>query len=103
MPVLAALTGNARSESRTWAATTAGFTGSTAVTVAAGKERLESKVLDIMDRTESQLKVLRDILNERVDRLVQQVAAQQGQRSPVLDEIVQLVDAKLVDNRKAAG
>jgi DNA-directed RNA polymerase subunit beta len=40
------------------------------VTVAAGKERLESKVLDIMDRTESQLKVLRDILNERVDRLV---------------------------------
>jgi len=40
---------------------------------------------------------------ERVDRLVQQVAAQQGQRSPVLDEIVQLVDAKLVENRKAAG
>ena len=40
------------------------------VTVAAGKERLERQVLDIMDRTESQLKVLRDILNERVDRLV---------------------------------
>jgi hypothetical protein len=40
---------------------------------------------------------------ERVDRLVQHVAAQQGQRSAVLDEIVQLVDAKLVENRKAAG
>jgi DNA-directed RNA polymerase subunit beta len=40
------------------------------ITVAAGKERLERQVLDIMDRTESQLKVLRDILNERVDRLV---------------------------------
>jgi DNA-directed RNA polymerase subunit beta len=40
------------------------------VTLAAGKERLERQVLDIMDRTESQLKVLRDILNERVDRLV---------------------------------
>jgi len=39
------------------------------VTVAAGKERLESQVLDIIDRTESQLKVLRDILNERVERL----------------------------------
>jgi hypothetical protein len=40
---------------------------------------------------------------DSADRLVQQVAAQQGQRSPVLDEIVQLVDAKLVENRKAAG
>jgi len=39
---------------------------------------------------------------ERVDRLVQCVAAQQGQRSPVLDEIVELVDARLEANRKAA-
>ena len=39
------------------------------VTVAAGKERLEAQVLDILDKTESQLKVLRDILNERVERL----------------------------------
>ncbi len=39
------------------------------ITVAAGKERLEAQVLDILDKTESQLKVLRDILNERVERL----------------------------------
>jgi len=38
---------------------------------------------------------------ERVDRLVQCVAAQQGERSPILDEIVELVDAKLIENRKA--
>ncbi len=40
------------------------------VSVAAGKERLEAQVLDILDKTESQLNVLRDILNERIDRLV---------------------------------
>ena len=40
------------------------------VTVSAGKERLEAPVLDILDKTESQLRVLRDILNERIDRLV---------------------------------
>jgi DNA-directed RNA polymerase subunit beta len=40
------------------------------VTVSAGKERLEAQVLDILDKTESQLRVLRDILNERIDRLV---------------------------------
>jgi len=40
------------------------------VTVAAGKERIEAQVLDILDKTESQLRVLRDILNERIDRLV---------------------------------
>jgi len=40
------------------------------VTVSVGKERLEAQVLDILDKTESQLRVLRDILNERIDRLV---------------------------------
>jgi DNA-directed RNA polymerase subunit beta len=40
------------------------------VSVAAAKERLESQVLDILDKTESQLKVLRDILNERMERLM---------------------------------
>ncbi|MFN8011807.1 MAG: DNA-directed RNA polymerase subunit beta [Holophagaceae bacterium] len=40
------------------------------ISVAAGKERLEAQVLDILDKTESQLKVLGDILGERVDRLV---------------------------------
>ncbi|MGA2079038.1 MAG: DNA-directed RNA polymerase subunit beta [Holophaga sp.] len=40
------------------------------VTVSAGKERLEAQMLDILDKTESQLRVLRDILNERIDRLV---------------------------------
>ena len=40
------------------------------VAVSAGKERLESQVLDVLDKTESQLLVLRDILNERIDRLV---------------------------------
>jgi hypothetical protein len=39
---------------------------------------------------------------ERVDRLVQTVAAQKGQRSAALDEIVALVDAKLESNRRAA-
>jgi hypothetical protein len=39
---------------------------------------------------------------ERVDRLVQAVAAQKGLRSPALDEIVGLVDAKLESNRRAA-
>ncbi len=38
---------------------------------------------------------------ERVDRLVQAIAAQVGMRSAVLDEIVGLVDARLEQNRKA--
>lgn len=38
---------------------------------------------------------------ERVDRLVQTIAKQKGRRSPALDEIVALVDAKLEENRKA--
>ena len=37
---------------------------------------------------------------ERVDRLVQSIAAQRGQRNPVVDEIVQLVDAQLELNRQ---
>jgi hypothetical protein len=37
---------------------------------------------------------------ERVDRLVQAIAAQQGMRSEVLDEVVALVDAQLELNRK---
>ena len=40
---------------------------------------------------------------ERVDRLVQAVAAQKGMRSAVVDEVVALVDAKLAENRKAAA
>ena len=40
------------------------------VSVAAGKTRINAEVLDILDRTESQLKVLRDILNERMERLL---------------------------------
>ena len=39
---------------------------------------------------------------ERVDRLVQAVAAQKGMRSAVLDEVVKLVDARLELNRKQA-
>jgi hypothetical protein len=39
---------------------------------------------------------------ERVDRLVQAIAAKKGMRSEALDEIVRLVDAKLESNRKAA-
>lgn len=38
---------------------------------------------------------------ERVDRLVQAVAKQQGLRSPVIDEIVSLVDTQLAANRRA--
>ncbi len=38
---------------------------------------------------------------ERVDRLVQAVAAQKGQKSAVLDETVRLVDEQLVKNRAA--
>ena len=40
---------------------------------------------------------------ERVDRLVQAIAAQKGMRLPVLDEVVGLVDAKLESNRKKAA
>jgi predicted esterase len=40
---------------------------------------------------------------ERVDRLVQAIAAKKGMRSEALDEIVRLVDAKLESNRKAAA
>jgi hypothetical protein len=40
---------------------------------------------------------------ERVDRLVQAIAAQKRMRSPVLDEVVKLVDARLEANRRAAG
>jgi hypothetical protein len=40
---------------------------------------------------------------ERVDRLVQAIAAQKGQRHPVLDQTVALVDARLALNRKAAA
>jgi hypothetical protein len=38
---------------------------------------------------------------ERVDRLVQTIAAQKGMRLAALDEVVRLVDAKLEANRKA--
>jgi hypothetical protein len=37
---------------------------------------------------------------ERVDCLVQTIAAQQGMRSEAVDEIVALVDAKLAENRR---
>ena len=40
---------------------------------------------------------------ERVDRLVQAIAAQKGMRSPVLDDVVRLVDAKLEANRRASA
>ena len=39
---------------------------------------------------------------ERVDRLVQSVAAQKGMRNAVIDEIVELVDARLAGNRRIA-
>jgi hypothetical protein len=39
---------------------------------------------------------------ERVDRLVQSVAAQKGMRNPVIDEIVARVDARLAGNRGQA-
>jgi hypothetical protein len=40
---------------------------------------------------------------ERVDRLVQSIAAQMGMRNSVVDETVALVDARLAVNRKAAA
>jgi hypothetical protein len=40
---------------------------------------------------------------ERVDRLVQTIAAQRGLRNAVVDETVALVDARLEGNRKAAA
>ena len=40
---------------------------------------------------------------ERVDRLVQAVAAQKGMRNGVVDETVALVDEKLTANRRAAA
>jgi hypothetical protein len=40
---------------------------------------------------------------ERVDRLVQAIAAQKGRRNPVVDATVALVDDRLTANRKAAA
>ena len=40
---------------------------------------------------------------ERVDRLVQTIAAQHGMRNAVVDATVALVDARLAANRKAAA
>jgi hypothetical protein len=40
---------------------------------------------------------------ERVDRLVQAIAAQRGMRSAIVDETVRLVDARLAYNREAAA
>jgi hypothetical protein len=40
---------------------------------------------------------------ERVDRLVQTIAAQKGMRNPVVDATVAMVDARLALNRKAAA
>jgi len=40
---------------------------------------------------------------ERVDRLVQMIAAQQGMHNSVVDATVELVDARLEQNRKAAA
>lgn len=40
---------------------------------------------------------------ERVDMLVQSVAAQKGMRIPELDEVVRLVNDRLAQNRKAAA
>ena len=40
---------------------------------------------------------------ERVDRLVQSIAAQKGMRNAVVDEVVAVVDARLAANRKAAA
>jgi hypothetical protein len=40
---------------------------------------------------------------ERVDRLVQTIAAQQGMKSAALDEVVALVDAQLALNRRKAA
>jgi hypothetical protein len=40
---------------------------------------------------------------ERVDRLVQAIAAQKGRRNPVVDATVALVDDRLAQNRKAAA
>ena len=40
---------------------------------------------------------------ERVDRLVQSIAAQHGMRNAALDATVALVDAQLELNRKAAA
>jgi len=40
---------------------------------------------------------------ERVDRLVQLIAAQKGMRNPIVDETVALVDAQLAANRKKAA
>jgi hypothetical protein len=39
---------------------------------------------------------------ERVDRLVQTIAAQKGLHNPVLDATVAMIDERLVQNRKVA-
>jgi hypothetical protein len=39
---------------------------------------------------------------ERVDRLVKSIAEREGMRSPVIDEVVALVEARLSLNRRAS-
>jgi hypothetical protein len=40
---------------------------------------------------------------ERVDRIVQALAAQKGLRHPIVDDTVALIDARLAENRQAAA
>jgi hypothetical protein len=63
------------------------------------------KYANAAERLESPSSVARAVFGgapavERVDCLVQTIAAQHGMRSDVVDEIVALVDAKLAENRE---
>jgi hypothetical protein len=63
------------------------------------------KYANAAERLESPSSVARAVFDgapavERVDCLVQTIAAQHGMRSDVVDEVVALVDAKLVENRQ---
>jgi hypothetical protein len=40
---------------------------------------------------------------ERVDRIVQVLAAQKGLRHPIVDDTVALIDTRLAENRQAAA
>jgi DNA-directed RNA polymerase subunit beta len=71
------------------------------INVAAGKERVEASVMEILDRTDSQLRVLRNILDERIERLVKGDELMPGVQKTV--KVYIAVKRKLQVGDKMAG
>ena len=66
-------------------------------------EKYANAALSLVSPSAAARALLAGALNiERLDRLVQTIAAQKGMHSPAVDEVVALVDARLEANRKKA-